>query len=256
MKNTYSNPKANAPLRQKAEALLRTKPEKTGLVSSEVETFKLIHELGVHQIELEIQNEELVNALSAAKEAIELYDFAPVGYFTLSKEHIITNLNLCGSQMLGKERSILIGATFGYFISDNTKPVFNLFIDNIFNNRANESCEVTLSIKRDISTFVQLSGVVTKNSEQCLLTMVDITEIKRTKKTLMELAAILPICAHCKSIRNDDGGWKRLESFLTEHSDVLFTHSICPDCLKKQYPEVYDQVLNNAENQSNKRGEE
>ena len=102
------NKSAPAILRQKAEELLKKKPLKTGSQLSEAEMLKLIHELEVHQIELEMQNEELMlaneQAEFATKKYTELYDFAPSGYFTLSKEGKIIELNLCGSQMLGKER--------------------------------------------------------------------------------------------------------------------------------------------------------
>jgi hypothetical protein len=92
---------------------------------------KLIHELEVHQIELELQNEELLLAKSTALDAShkysELYDFAPSGYFTISKESKIIDLNLCGAQMLGKERSRLKNALLRFFISVETKPIYNFF---------------------------------------------------------------------------------------------------------------------------------
>ena len=83
---------------------------------SEAEKLKLIHELEVHQIELEMQNEELLLAKLQADSAIEkyteLYDFSPSGYFTLSQDGSILDANLTGSVMLGKERSNLINTKF------------------------------------------------------------------------------------------------------------------------------------------------
>jgi len=52
------------------------------------------------------------------------------------------------------------------------------------------------------------------------------------------LSGILPICMHCKQIRNDQGYWVRLEEFIHHHSEAEFSHSLCPDCLEKYYPEV------------------
>ena len=76
-------------LRQKAEEILKNKPQIVDILSLEGETLKLIHELDVHQIELEMQNEELKLVKEqmeiAAEKYIDLYDFAPSGYFTLSK---------------------------------------------------------------------------------------------------------------------------------------------------------------------------
>ena len=95
-------------LRQRAEELLNMKLSKSGSQLSEAETQKLIHELEVHQIELEIQNEELILAKKQAadnsEKYIELYDFAPSGYFTLTRKGEILQLNLLGAKMLGKER--------------------------------------------------------------------------------------------------------------------------------------------------------
>src|SRR5664279_4931554 len=110
---------------------------------------KLVHELGVHQIELELQNEELTLAKEkaevASKKYVELYDSAPSGYFTLTKSGEIIELNLSGAMMLGKERSRLKNGLFGFFVSNDTKPIFNHFLRKVFTGKAEESCEVTLS---------------------------------------------------------------------------------------------------------------
>lgn len=56
------------------------------------------------------------------------------------------------------------------------------------------------------------------------------------------LQGILPICLHCKQIRDDEGIWKRIEEYIHAHSEASFSHGICPDCLKKHYPEVYGKI--------------
>jgi PAS domain S-box-containing protein len=168
-----------------AENVSKKRPLKTDFLLSEAEMIKLIHEVEVHQIELDIQNEELMLARSAAlvdaEKYSELYDFAPSGYLTLSKEGKIIELNLCGSQMLGKERLQLKDNRFGVFISDDTKPILNNFFENVFKSKAKESCEVTLSTNSDATIYVHLSGIVIENGEQCLVTMVDITERKQAE---------------------------------------------------------------------------
>ncbi len=68
----------------------------------------------------------------------------------------------------------------------------------------------------------------------------------RLQKALEEvrtLRGILPICASCKKIRDDEGYWKQLESYFLKNSDIKFSHSVCPDCLKKLYPDLADRVL-------------
>ena len=64
-----------------------------------------------------------------------------------------------------------------------------------------------------------------------------ITELKEALDNIKTLRGLLPICAGCKNIRTDNGYWIQVESYLASHSDLNFTHSICPDCVKKLYPE-------------------
>jgi hypothetical protein len=63
-------------------------------------------------------------------------------------------------------------------------------------------------------------------------------ELKSATKMLRRLNALLPICANCKSIRDDEGYWSQLEQYFSEHSQVLFSHSLCPDCAQKLYPDL------------------
>jgi len=57
------------------------------------------------------------------------------------------------------------------------------------------------------------------------------------------LRGILPICAYCKSIRNDEGYYEKLENYIHKHSGVDFSHTICPACMKKHYPEEYEGMM-------------
>src|SRR5659263_48950 len=93
------------------------------------DALSLIHELQVHQIELEMQNEELRRAQKELEDArnrySNLYDFAPVGYFTFDKNGLILEVNLTGSKKLGSERNSLINKPFSLFISPDSKDVFS-----------------------------------------------------------------------------------------------------------------------------------
>jgi len=64
-----------------------------------------------------------------------------------------------------------------------------------------------------------------------------VQELRATIASVKELGGLLPICASCKRIRDDDGRWHRLETFITAHSRAEFSHGICPDCAEKLYPE-------------------
>ena len=167
-------------LRQKALDVLGMNPLKYESQLSETNLMKLILELEVHQVELEMQNEELLLAKSATHEATEkyseLYDFAPSGYFTLSKEGEIIELNLRGANMLGKDRVHLQNSQFGFFVTDETKPIYNKFLEGVFNSKTESNCVVNLLTDLSLPINVYINGVITKKGRQCLVNVVDITE--------------------------------------------------------------------------------
>jgi PAS domain S-box-containing protein len=174
-------------IRQKAEEL--QKQLKPSCTFSEAETLKLIHELEVHQIELEMQNYELLLAKELADTAIEkyteLYDFAPTGYISISKEGKLTNINLTACRMLAKERSRLINSQFGFFVSDDTKSIFNHFLDEIFRSKISQCCEVNLSVNLQVF-HVYLTGIITEDGNKCNTTIVDITQLKEVEEALKQ----------------------------------------------------------------------
>jgi len=117
-------------LRRSAESRLNDTPQPASPPQAAVETLRLVHELQVHQIELELQNEELRTS-RALREALlarytELYDFAPVGYFTLARDGTILQTNLLGASLLGVERSNLQGRRFGLFVDTGQRPCLKL----------------------------------------------------------------------------------------------------------------------------------
>lgn len=69
-----------------------------------------------------------------------------------------------------------------------------------------------------------------------------ITELKQALKKVKTLSGLIPICSHCKKVRDDSGYWQKVEEYLSQHSDVDFSHGICPDCLKKYYPDQYKKM--------------
>lgn len=71
-----------------------------------------------------------------------------------------------------------------------------------------------------------------------------IDELRRALDEVEQLRGLLPICACCKKIRDDGGYWQDIETYITEHSKVNFSHAMCPDCTKKMYPEIYDRIFN------------
>ncbi len=142
------------------------------------------------QSKLETQNQELSVAIIEAKVATEkyadLYDLAPIGYFTLSPDFMILDLNHTGAWMLGKERSRLINSHFGHFISIKTLPVFQKYFHKLLKSETKAICEVIFESEANQTRCVHIEGVMIANGLQCLLNAVDITDRKQAEKLLLE----------------------------------------------------------------------
>jgi diguanylate cyclase (GGDEF)-like protein/PAS domain S-box-containing protein len=151
-------------LRRQAENRLRSKMAELYHPRTEEETQKLVHELEVHQIELEMQNEELRRAqeeleLSRDKYA-ELYDFAPVGYFTFDARGVIREVNLAGAQLLGIERRLLANKPFSRFIAEaDGRKIFSNHLESVLQRKGMQRCEVGLTGKDGTVTHGQLQSV-------------------------------------------------------------------------------------------------
>jgi PAS domain S-box-containing protein len=175
-------------LRQKAEVKLKKKHPVKESHLTESDTLKLIHELNVHQIELEMQNEELRLARDKAKTATEkyteLYDFAFTGYFTLDRDSKIHDLNLSGAGMLGKERSYLLNRNFKQFVTIDTLSIFNDFIRKLVETNSKETCEARLITKANQSIYVQIEGRANEEEQKYHLIVIDISKRKKTEEIL------------------------------------------------------------------------
>jgi PAS domain S-box-containing protein len=152
-------------LRRHAEE--RLKPEKAQLHPSRsaAETRRLFHELEVHQIELELQNEELRQAQleleSSRDKFAELYDFAPVGYFTFDAQGRISAVNLIGAQLLGVERNLLAGRPFSRFIADaQGNEIFSRHCLSVLQGKGVQRCEIRLTGKDGSKIHGQLQSVL------------------------------------------------------------------------------------------------
>ncbi|NEW81388.1 MAG: PAS domain S-box protein [Mariniphaga sp.] len=181
-------------LRLRAEELIKHNPLKTGLQLSEADALKLMHEIEVQQIELELQQEEIIwaeqHAIEEAAKIVadeynELYDLTQSGYFSLSGEGVILEVNLGGANMLGKERHQLKKSSFGFFVSDATRPIFNLFLDKVFRSQVKESCEITLLKDDHIPVYVDVVGILSTNGQHCLVAVTDITRIRKSENTVL-----------------------------------------------------------------------
>ena len=72
-------------------------------------------------------------------------------------------------------------------------------------------------------------------------------ELQEALDQVKVLSGLLPMCASCKNIRDDKGYWQSVESYVSAHSEATFTHGLCPACVRRLYPEIADEVLEESE---------
>jgi len=177
-------------LRQKAEAFLKSKKLNKNTHYTETEIRKLIHELHVFQIELEMQNEEFINAKEQAEvesaKYTHLYDYAPSAYFTLNCQSEIIELNISGSEMLGENRLHLINKQFSSFISPDSMASFRYFLKKIFKHKTKEYCALNLLTPDNSVKYIHLDGVISKDGKLCLVTAADLEESKISSELLFQ----------------------------------------------------------------------
>ena len=178
---------AAAGLRRRAEARLRKKRKSQ---RTEAGPQRLLHELQVHQVELEMQNAELLEARDRMEALLEkytdLYDFAPVGYFSLDESGRITEVNLTGAALLGVERSRLINRSLTRFVAPASQPGFLVFLKRIFAGTEKQVCEASL-LKQDAPDFwagIHGAPAVSANGpgKWCRVAVTDITSLKQAEE--------------------------------------------------------------------------
>lgn len=186
MKNSVK-PKSDS--HKKNDEIIKKILSKKFPIYSHAEISKLIYELDVHQIELEMQNHELILAKEqmalAVEKYTELYAFAPIGLLTLSKNMIILELNLSCAHILNKERVRLKGSNFNNYLSYESSKIFFDFFEKIFISKRKESCELTILNNNNI-TYLYLTGLIVEDNNQCNINMIDITERKKIEKKLIQ----------------------------------------------------------------------
>lgn len=190
MKNETKNLEEASLLRKKAEKRLLEQQNEEPVPLTETDARKLLYELEVHQIELEMQNEELQAAKVKAEIDTEkytiLYDFAPCGYFTLNYSGEILELNLTGASLLGKERSKIINSPFKSYIDLDSVPTFNSFIAQAYETQLSQACEVQTRLWGDQFVVLHLDGIVSANGDHCLLTAINISDRVKAETALQK----------------------------------------------------------------------
>ena len=274
-------------LRKRAEAMLQTLPEKfDDLTQKEVST--LIEELSVHQIELELQNEELLNTQMQLEENrhryIRLFNEAPVGYVILDSAGTIQQFNSTFANMVPGFGDNLSGMALADLMVNEDGKAFRARYKAFHKSPGGKQISARLSPtatgKKAMSGgyHIQLeaahtngeTGFKKSSPQEFMVTVTETNELTRTQHKLEEalkdkevvikelqialsnvkqLSGLLPICSHCKKIRDDKGYWNQIEEYIHSHSEVEFSHSICQECAKIHYPD-YNIYPGDASNES------
>jgi len=187
-----------AELFREARARLQARPParvtKKRLARASGESQRLLHELEVHQVELEMQNVELQEARDEMEVLLEkstdLYDFAPVGYFSLDESGVIVEANLTSAAMLGVERSRLIKQRLQLFMPPPNRPGFLAFLKKVFAGPHDQTCETHL-LKADgttLGTSFRAISVASRNAERkwCRVAFTDMSDRMAAEAALRE----------------------------------------------------------------------
>ncbi|GEJ55486.1 hybrid sensor histidine kinase/response regulator [Anaeromyxobacter diazotrophicus] len=183
-----------APLRRRAEERLeRQKPARTPPPRAAAR--RLVHELEVHQVELELQNEELratrLEAEAAAKRYAELYEFAPLGYATLSGDGRLRALNLAGARLLGAERSRLVGKPLEWFVAPADQAALReLLAEALQGGEDGRSCRELALVQGGVRRARLTTSLLWHGDPEILLTIEDVTERWRLLQERTELLQV------------------------------------------------------------------
>jgi PAS domain S-box-containing protein len=184
-----TKPKKGPTLRERAEMLLPASPSEIPHRDLAV----LINELQIHQVELEIQNEELRSAQEKLEESRnryhDLYDFAPVGYFTISPSGAILESNLAGADMLGVVRSRLKGKLFQGFVSPADLNIFQAHRERLLKTSRKDACELRM-VQQGRVLFCRMESACARDKQGTPVSirtaLVDITEIREAQEEMQK----------------------------------------------------------------------
>jgi two-component system nitrate/nitrite sensor histidine kinase NarX/two-component system sensor histidine kinase UhpB len=190
MKTRKPEPGAQKGLRRRAEQRLDAAPRRPA-AGQAADARKQLHELHVHQIELEMQNLELQRIRIDIEEALArytaLYDFAPIGYFTLTSDSAVTRLNLTGATLLGQTRQALVGQRLADFVAMDSREQFAAFLARVFSARTAEMLEIAFARSDERTMFVHLEAIADEPADSCRLMVVDITARRQAEQRADEL---------------------------------------------------------------------
>ncbi len=182
-------------LRKKAEIsfanLDNLSPELIELMSPE-DTRRMLHELHVHQIELQMQNEELLRSQFELDRVraryFDLYDLAPVGYCTVGATGLIMQSNLTATTMLGLPGSALVGKPISHFICEEDQDIYYLLRRKLPGaNKAPQTCQLRMQKFNGIQFWISLSATMKLDENRSSVIYLVLNDISESKKTELAL---------------------------------------------------------------------
>ena len=189
---------SSIPIRKKAEEEIAKRKSANAGKGPKQDTSNLLHELKVHQVELEMQNETLRSALGelAAAHAryFELYDLAPVGYCSVSERGLIVQVNLAAVTLLGAARDALLGQQLAHFVSAQDQDVYYRHRKQLFESGASLSCELRLAKRAGGERWVRVVSVLAHDAAGAPLMragLIDIDEFMQATQALEKSERLL-----------------------------------------------------------------
>ena len=216
--------------------------ETTGVPSS-----RLLHELQIHQIELELQNEQLIEARNAAEQATasftELYDFAPVGYVTLNFTGHITRSNLAAAQLLGMDRKQLQDKRLAAFVAQTALPKLNslLSTSNIQSSQSGGEIVLAGMVPRNVWIDINLSD----NNLEYRLVLTDITERKQAELATQKAKSAAEALAQYKSLflANMSHEIRTPLTTVIGQAEAIICRDVKPENIYKEVEIIHDSSL-------------
>ena len=198
MKTRPLPPNGPAELRRRAEERLKGDPARKAQPPTEASTQRLLHELQVHQLELEMQNAELREARDAVETQLgrytDLYDFAPVGYYSVDERGLILEVNLTGAALLGVERSRLIKRRLLSFVTPKSLQILESFLKEVFAGPEKRVCVVSLMNQQGATFWADLQATPVSfgqgTRKWCRLIVSDLTTVKQAEEVLERMKGL------------------------------------------------------------------
>jgi two-component system cell cycle sensor histidine kinase/response regulator CckA len=258
-------------LRSKAEERLRERLHKNPHFFTSTEDMqRLIHELSVHQIELEMQQDELIQSREDLEQVLarysELYNFAPIGYVTLARDSAIIEVNLTAAKMLQVDQFQLKHDRFARFLANDNLPAFNALLESVFIRREQASCEVEILdseiprfqndfslVQKDsviIRKTVRIDAVASDDGQECRATLIDLSLQKQFEHENALLQEHLVQAQKMESIGRLAGGvahdFNNMLQVMLGNLDLLLATEELNDTVRESLSDLRKTVLKSS----------